>query len=103
MQSSFENAAFRPELEIPGKSPFKSSQHVRAGVGCKEAGIERAKKLSSDDIAALQKTIQSQQLENSKLGQGLKSQVCLLFSLAWYESQVRPWTLNPKSIRTKVR
>ncbi|CAE7811417.1 unnamed protein product [Symbiodinium sp. CCMP2592] len=31
--------------------------------------LERAKKLSSDDIAALQKTIQSQQLENNKLGQ----------------------------------
>ena len=52
--------------------------------------LERAKKLSSDDIAALQKTIQSQQLENNKLGQGLKSKVCLMLSMARYQGQPRP-------------
>ena len=51
--------------------------------------LERAKKLSSDDIAALQKTIQSQQLEN-KLGQGLKSKVCSMLSMARYQGQPRP-------------
>ena len=102
MQSSFESAACRPELEIPGTSPLQVIM-CEQELDARKQEIEHAKKLSSDDIAALQKTIQSQQLENSKLGQGLKSQVCLLFSLAWYERQVRPWTLNPKSIRTKVR
>ena len=40
--------------------------------------IEGVKKSSSDDIAALQKTVESQRLENTKLGQGLEVEPTVL-------------------------